>query len=163
MNSKRFLLLIFLVTSLTPLLYAQETNDELKKRMRESLMPPDMPPLQQLQQQHPLELEWDMKPNEVLRVSPTTRLPSKYDGIRIPPKQEELKIRMHVIPTNSPPINMRPPGSTEYVNDAGKIYLRSNAGQLVVPSGNDLDPVRAYKDRRTSKQRKRLQRMLDAY
>ena len=163
MNNKGCLLLVFLVTSLTSLLNAQETNDELKKRMRESLIIPDMQPLQQLQQHHPVQLDLDMKPNEVLKVSPATRLPSKYNRIRIPPKPEELKIRMHVIPTNSPPINMRPPGSVAYVHDAGKVYIRSNAGQLVVPSGNDLDPVRAYKHRRTAKQRKRLQRILDAY
>src|SRR5690554_2462856 len=163
MNCRGLVLFAFLVTSLPSFVSAQELNDELKKRMRESLMTPDMPPLQPLQSHQPVPWDIDRKPDEILKVSPITRLPTKYDRIRLPPRPEELKIKMHIIPTNSPPINMRPIGSVEYVHDAGKMYIRSTAGKLVVPSGGDLDPVRAYKHRRTEKQRKRLLRMLDAY
>ncbi len=156
-------LLIFFIITLPSVLNAQEMNDELKKRMRESLLAPDMPSLKDQQQHNPLQLDLERNPNEVLKVSPFTRLPTKYDRIRISPKTEELKVQMHIIPSNAPPINTRPTGSTEYVHEFGKMSVRSNAGELVVPSGNDFDLIRARKARKTEKHRKKLKRILDAY
>ena len=141
MCGKGCLMFVFLVASLSSILNAQETNDELKEQMRESFIIPEIPHLQQLHQHNLVQLDLNSKSLEVLKVSPFTWLPTKYDRIRIPPKQEVLKVHMHVIPTCAPPINMRPAGSVVYVHDAGKIYIFSNAGQLVVPSGYGTGPI----------------------
>lgn len=142
MNYKGLLPFIFFITTLSSVLNAQEMNNELKKRLRESLLTPEMPPTQRLRQQDPFQVGVYKNPDEVLKASPFTRLHTKYDRIRLPPKIEEFKVQMRIIPTNAPPINMRPPGSTEYVHDFGRMSVRSNAGELVVPSGRDSGPIR---------------------
>ena len=68
-----------------------------------------MPPMQH----QPFQIELQRQREEVLRVSPTTRLLTKYDRILIMPKPEEMTIHMKIIPTNSSLINMRLIGSTE--------------------------------------------------
>ena len=163
MNYKGCVPIIFVLTLLPSFLNAQEMNDEFKKRMRESIMMPDNPPPQLLQHQNPLPLELQRENSEVLKVSPFTRLPTKYDIFLQSSKPVELEVKMHIIPSNAPPINMRPASSTEIVHESGKMSVRSNGGELVNPSGMDFDPVRSIKNRRLEKRRKRLQRMLDAY
>ncbi|MBZ4651371.1 MAG: hypothetical protein JG761_171 [Proteiniphilum sp.] len=162
-KNKFFLLLLFFPIFGASLLNAQNINDALKNQMQESIMTPGIPLLQQSHQQYPIQLNWDKERSEVLKVSPNTRLPTKYDLIPIPPKKEEMKINMQIIPANASPINMLPPGSVEYVFDGKQVHIQSNAGKLVVPSGSDFDLVRSYRNRRKEKQRERLQRILKAY
>lgn len=161
-NNKSFCLSLFFIFGVS-LLNAQDINEALKNRMRESIMTPDMPSRQLSNQQHLIQLNWDKGRSEVLRVSPNTRLPTKYDLIPIPPKKEEMKINMQIIPANASPINMLLPGSVEYFFDGKRMHIQSNAGKLVVPSGSDFDPVRSFRNMRTEKQRERLQRILKAY
>lgn len=162
-NNKFFLLLPFFLIFGSPLLNAQDINEALKNRMRESIMTPGIPLRQQSHQQHSIQLNWDKERSAVLKVSPNTRLPTKYDLIPIPPKKEEMKINMQIIPANASPINMLPQGSVEYFFDGKQMHIQSNAGKLIVPSGSDFDPVRSYRNLRTEKQRERLQRILKAY
>jgi hypothetical protein len=161
-NNRLCLLLFFFIFGAS-LLNAQKKNEALKNRMQESIMTPGIPLQQLSHQQHPFQLNLNKERSEVLKVSPITRLPTKYDLIPIPPKKEEMKINMQIIPTNASPINMLPPGSVEYFFDGKQMHIQSNAGMLVVPSGSDFDLVRSYKNKRKEKQREKLQRILKAY
>lgn len=81
-KNKFFLLLPFFSIFGVSLLNAQDINDAMKNRMRESIMTPGMPLLQQSHQQYPIQLNWDKERSEVLKVSPNTRLPTKYERNR---------------------------------------------------------------------------------
>jgi hypothetical protein len=155
-----FLLLSLLFTSFASVMNAQEIKDVLKEWIRESVISPDMTPLQLL----PLLINQQLQKEEALRVSPTTRLPTKYDRILIIPKPEEMTVHMQIIPTNSPPINMRQIGSTEVLIERPKHTpiikgMHVAPKMLVVPSEDSFDPSYGKAERR----RKRTDRLVKAY
>lgn len=57
-------------------IWAQEFNDEMKKKLRQSLIVPEQKPLQY--QPSPIKIR-PQQNQEVLKVSPTTKLPTVYD------------------------------------------------------------------------------------
>ena len=70
-------------------LHAQDLNDEMKKRLRQSLITPEKQSGQQQYQHSPQILpEQD---REILKVSPTTRLPTRGDKIQLLNPPEKYK------------------------------------------------------------------------
>jgi hypothetical protein len=157
---KVLLILSLSFTTLAPVMNAQEIMDNFKEKLKKSLMVPDTQSSREMQQSQPQKLflkEYSRK--EVLKVSPLTKLPTKYDRIIIPLKQEEMQIYMYIIPSNAPPINMLPVGSVAYVMEGNQRYIRSIAGKFVVPSEDSFDPTYGRAERR----RKRTDRLVRSY
>ncbi len=138
-------------------LNAQDFNEEMKKRLRESLITPEQKPLQ-LPSQILLQILPQEEP-EVLKVSPFTRLPTKFDRIQVLYPPEEYTIHWSVTTPNGTPINQRPAGSVRYEFVGKSMQIISTGGELVVPSGHDFDPVRAG----IRKRQKRTDRIMKAY
>ena len=143
-------------------LNAQEFNDEMKKKLRQSLIVPEQKPLHYQPQQQPIKI-LPRQNQEVLKVSPTTKLPTKFDMIQILHPPEEYKIHLNLNVTNSIPINQRPTGSVKYEFDGRQMQIRSNAGEIVKPSGKDLDPVRAIQNHKARKRKEKVDRIKKAY
>lgn len=125
-------------------LNAQELNDELKKRLRQSIHTPETRP-----QIHPLRPETQVLPEqqkEVLKVSPFTRLPTPGDRIKTLHTLEQYKAQTRVsistTVTNSRPINELPPGSVRYEFVGKNFMMIPTGGTRVVPSGRDSGPIR---------------------
>lgn len=121
-------------------LNAQDLNDEMKKRLRKSIMAPEKQPGRQpLQRASRLLPEQD---NDILKVSPFTKLPTKGDRIQILHPLEEYQIHINTTVTNSTPINQLPPGSVRYEFVGKNMQIISTAGKMVVPSGYGGGPIR---------------------
>ncbi|GEM_PF-3150847 len=151
----------------------QEIKDILKERIRKSIITSGMPPIQN----HPFQIEQQRQRENVLKVSPFTKLPTKGDRILIMQKQEKTKnhmqnfptnsspIKKTIAPTNSSPINMRLIGSAEHVivGKPWRIYtnpaIYPAPGMLVVPSGRNFDPTYVREERRHA----RTDRLVKAY
>lgn len=58
--------------------------------------------------------------DEVLKVSPYTKLPTKGDRLILLHYPEDQKINLNLTVTNAPPINERPPGSISFQSMGGK-------------------------------------------
>ncbi len=142
------------LTSFANVLRAQDLKKEMKLKLRESLLMPENQ-AQSLHQQQQIDMQQN---NDILKVSPTTKLPTKYDRLLIIPKQE-MEIHLDLKVTNSTPINMRPQGSTDYVFIGRKMVIVSTAGQLVVPSGKSFDPPRG----RSEKRRLKVKKIIETY
>lgn len=150
----QILLTVIIISLYTSATEAQSINDEFKMKLRESLTaPPEMP--KQLNTKEPkIELQGE---KDVLRVSPTTKLPTKFDRMLIMPMMElDIKIEMKV--TNAPPINVRPAGSTAFVFDGRQMRIMSTAGQTVTPSGMDFGV-----SRKKERQYERAKKLSKAY
>ena len=149
-----------LFISMASITKAQEMRDEFKKKLRESLLHPD---IQHSQQKHqPGQIDFHQN-QEVLRVSPTTKLPTRFDRFRIINKLEQKQIKIDLNVTNSLPINVRPSGSVKYEFDGGKMQIRSNAGEVVNPSGQDFDPVRGFQRYNAKKRKEKVDKIVRAY
>lgn len=141
----------------TTKLNGQSLNDEMKKSLRQSLLIPDNKPNRQ-----PLQHSPQIRTNqyqEKLKVSPTTKLPSKGDQIQVLHPLEEQTIHINTNVTNSIPINERPRGSVKFENNGKNMQAISNAGEKVKPSGRDFDPIRT----RIRKRHEKTDRLVKAY
>ena len=155
---------IFLISalfiSMSSITKAQDMNNEFKKKLRESLISPEM---QQSQQRlYPGQREFEQR-QEVLTVSPTTKLPTRFDRFRIARRLEDKEIRIDLNVTNSTPLNMRPIGSVKFEFDGRRMNARSNAGEMVRPSGMDLDPVRAFQRHNAAKRQEIINKIVRVY
>lgn len=118
---------------------AQDLQDEMKRRIRQSINTPEKQPgLQSL----PLNYRTKPARDEILKVSPFTRLPTRGDRIQILHSPEEYEIHICMTVTNSTPINQLPPGSVRYEFVGKNMQMISTAGKMVVPSGHDRGPIR---------------------
>ncbi len=118
---------------------AQDLRDEMKRRIRQSINTPEKQPgLQSL----PLNYRTKPAQDEILKVSPFTRLPTRGDRIQILHSPEEYEIHICMTVTNSTPINQLPPGSVRYEFVGKNMQMISTAGKMVVPSGHDRGPIR---------------------
>lgn len=146
-----------LIAMLTTEANAQDFNTELKNNLRRSLITPEKGSSQRQPRQSPQILpEAD---REVLKVSPTTKLPTRGDRIQILYPPEKYLIHINLQPTNAPPINQRPVGSTRYWLNGNKLEIESTGGERVVPSGIDMDPIRA----RNRRKQARTDKLMKAY
>lgn len=139
---------------------AQDMNDEFKKKLRQSLISPQMESSQQTH--YPGQREFEQR-QEVLTVSPTTKLPTRLDRFRIIPGLEDKLIHINLNVTNSTPINMRSRGSVKFEFDGRRMNARSNAGEMVTPSGMDLDPIRAFKGYKAAKRQEKVNKIVKVY
>ncbi len=130
-------------------LNAQSLNDEFKLKLRESLINPEKPASQQ-QQLSTFTIQDQMQKEEVLKVSPYTKLPTKADGFNTQP-MPEMKIHLYLQGTNSIPFNVRPTGSMRYVQNGKGLTLESDAGKAINPSGRSFFPPRTRSPERTRK------------
>ena len=126
-------LLIFISTVTTT--KAQKMNDELKKQLRQSLLNPKINHSEQMHQTFRIETQKDQ---EVLKVSPTTRLPTRLDRFIDINNYQGEKVNLNLKKTNSAPIITR-------------------------PSGMDFDPVRAIQRHKARKRQKKVDRIVKAY
>ena len=149
-----------LFISMASITKAQDMNDEFKKKLRQSLLSPEMQPSQQMH--YPGQREFEQR-QEVLTVSPTTKLPTRLDRFRIVPRLEDRLVRINLNVTNSTPINMRPRGSVKFEFDGRRMNARSNAGEMVRPSGMGLDPVRAFQGYNAAKRQEKVNKIIKAY
>lgn len=164
-------LFIVLFVSVVSELQAQDFNEELRRQLREEMVRPNIQPQHQ-------QLPSQMRPHrqeqpEVLRVSPTTRLPTRFDRIQTLRTPEELvptinfdalrEVRSQVdesvvdysTGTFNPPLD---PRSIAQFAQGGIGADRILGGSGVVIDGLDFDPVRAIQAR----QHRRRQARLDA-
>ena len=153
-------ILSLLLISTASITKAQDMNDEFKKKLRQSLISPQMQHSQQMD--YPGQREFEQR-QEVLTVSPTTKLPTRLDRFRIVPKLEDKLVRINMNVTNSTPINMRPRGSMKFEFDGRRMNARSNAGEMVTPSGKDFDPVRAFQGYNAAKRQEKVNKIIKAY
>lgn len=138
-------------------LHAQDLNDEMKKRLRQSLITPEKQSGEQQYQHSPQILPEQDK--EILKVSPTTRLPTRGDKIQLLNPPEKYKTHINTTVTNAPPINQRPAGSVRYEFVGKNMQIIPTGGQIVKPSGRDFDPIRT----RNRKRHERTDRLVKAY
>ena len=158
-DARSFFLLTALFLLTANALHAQKTNDEFKKNLRKSLVMPELKPDMKFQ-----SIQIQQYEKEVLKVSPDTELPTIFNRIRLLnslPPEKRIHIEMEV--TNSIPINERPRGSVKYEFNGREMQVRSNAGEKVVPSGRDLDPVRAIQRHNAKQRKKKVDKILKAY
>jgi transcription initiation factor TFIID subunit TAF12 len=93
----RYIFLIFLFFASSTLL-AQDFNEELRNRIREQITELERP--QQPQQHAPFQPNQQHQEQEVLRISATTRLPSKFCRIQTLYRPEEMKVNISFKVTN---------------------------------------------------------------
>lgn len=149
--------LFLLMASVTE---AQEMKDEFKRQLRESLLNSEMESSQQMHQ--PRERRFHQR-DEILRVSPTTKLPTRLDRILKIGKMKEEEIQIDLNVAKRQPMNIRPRGSVKYEFDGKQMHIRSNAGEVVTPSGQDLDPVRAIQRHKARKRQQKVDKIMQAY
>lgn len=142
---------------ITSELNAQALNDEMKKRLRQSIIAPENQPGNKPFQHSPQILPGQDR--EVLKVSPTTTLPSKSNQIQVLNPPEKYKVHINTNVTNAPPINQRPAGSVKYDSDGKHMQIVPNGGEIVKPSGLDFDPIR----NRNRRKQERTDRLVKAY
>ena len=132
---------------------AQDIKDEFKERLRSTLLQ-DNYSLQKEELQK--QLRTNIEQSEVLKVSPRTELPRKGDAIKIHiAKPPEIRINFEY--SNSAPVNMRPIGSVQYVQNGRGLSMQSSGGVLVVPSGRDFGGPR----RRSKKRERTVRRIIE--
>ena len=115
---------------------AQDLNDEMKKRLRQTLISPEIQPSHNMPNHSPL------------KVSPFTRLPTKGDRIVLIEPLD--KYQMHLNLDTKTPINQLPAGSVRYECVGGTMMMISTAGQRVSPSGYGRGPIRKKHKRNTN-------------
>lgn len=118
---------------------AQEMNDEFKKQLRQSLLQPDMKHAQQMYQPNQTKFQ---QPDEVLRVSPTTKLPTRLDRFLDVNKLELKEIDIDLGVTNAKTRHTIIPAQTK---------------------GNDFDPVRAIQRHKARKRQQKVDKIIKVY
>lgn len=172
---------------------AQEFNDEMKRKLRESLITPDLNPSKQ--KIAPVQIRpQQSNPDDVLKVSPTTKLPTRFDRIEILhplPPEAELSISLDVtnigtsqadrskIDYSTGKVQAVPDARsiTQWVqntrNDYGVgIHLEGDApewlkkiAKFINPNtkGIDIDPVRAVQRHKAKKRQEKVNNIIKAY
>ena len=134
-RSKQIFFLFILFISVASITKAQDMKDEFKRQLRQSLLNSEMKHSNQMHQPFMLDAQ---KNHNVLKVSPTTRLPTRLDRfIRIKEIEVE-KVNININTTNRAPITTR-------------------------PSGMDFDPVRAIQNYKARKRQEKVDRIVKVY
>lgn len=140
--------LCILLGLVTTDLYAQDFNDEMKKRLRQSIIAPEKQPGQQQYQHSPQILPGE--DNEILKISPFTKLPTKGDRIKVLRPIEDFEIHINLSPTNAPPIDERPRGAVRYEFVGKNMQIISTAGTRPPRSSFDSGPIRKRHKKRAN-------------
>lgn len=152
---------------------AQEFNDEMKKKLRESLIMPEQKPLQH-EPQKSIQL-FPHQNKEVLKVSPSTKLPTRFDRFQTlyPPEDYEVNLSFSVTNQNNKSQVDRSKidyskGKPDPVPDARSItqWAQNTRGDygtgVAIPVG-DIDPVRAIQRYKARKRKEKVDMILKAY
>ena len=141
-NTSCFIPLCILFGLIVTELNAQDLNDEMKKRLRQSLITPEKQ-IGGEQHQYAAPQILPGEDREVLKVSPFTKLPTRGDRIQLLNPPEKLEIHIITTVTNAPPIDQRPIGSVRYeFMGKGGMQIISTAGTRPAPSAFDAGPIR---------------------
>ncbi len=140
MNIKRLrikyiLCLFILFISIASTTNAQDMKDEFKKQLRQSLQNSDLKHSEQMHQPYTLDAQ---KNQEVLKVSPTIRLPTRLDRFINMKQYEPENVNINLNTTNRAPVTTQ-------------------------PSGMDFDPVRAILNYKARKRKEKVDRIVRAY
>ncbi|MDO5523142.1 MAG: hypothetical protein Q4G48_03750 [Bacteroidia bacterium] len=164
----------------------------MKKKLRQSLIVPDQKQMQQELLRQSIKIR-PQQNDEVLKISPTTKLPTKYDRIQVLHPAEEYEIHLNLNPTNVDKSQLNratidySTGKYNAVPDARSItqwaqYTRGDYGlgvyadekspdwlrklsKMTNParSGFDIDPVRAIQNHKARKRKVKVDRIKKAY
>jgi hypothetical protein len=93
-------LLMALFAPIASKLNAQDFNEEFRRRLRQEMIQPEIRPLPQQQPTFNRPLPQQQPQREVLRVSPTTTLPTKYDRIQTLYQPEQFRVNLNLNYTN---------------------------------------------------------------
>lgn len=172
-------------------LNAQEFNDEMKKKLRQSLIVPEQKPMQYQPKRANIQV-LPQDNQEVLKVSPATKLPTKYDKIQVlhPPEEYEVHLNLNVTNIGTRQLNRAKidysNGKFNAVPDARSItqwiqYTRGDYGtgisigegsaewlyklRKIIPpySGFDADPIRTIQNHKARKRKEKVDRIKKAY
>ena len=108
------------------------------KQLRQSLQNSEMKHSQQIHQPYTIEAQ---KNQEVLKVSPTTRLPTRLDRFINIDKMKYKEVNINPLVTNAETYKTIPAKT----------------------SGADFDPVRAIQNHKARKRKKKVDRIVKAY
>jgi hypothetical protein len=167
-------LLIVLLASIALKLNAQDFNEEFRRRLRQEMIQPEIRPLPQQQQptfNRPLPQQQQQQ--EILRVSPTTRLPTRYDRIQTIHQPEQFRVNINLNYTNEDRSQVArsridyATGSFNPIPDSRSIAQQAQNGigaSRGIGGGSinvgTLDPVRAINNRRAGRRAARLDTIL---
>lgn len=138
MHDKHCLVFSFLFISCSFVVNAQDMKEAFRERIREMNVSTNM--LQS--QQQPSQMEQNTKNDEVLKVSPTTKLPTKGDRLKMLNPPSKYKVNMSATVTNAPPVNRYPVGTVKYVFDGRRMRMESVAGTTPRGATFDAGPIR---------------------
>lgn len=114
-----FILFVAFFSVLTTDLQAQHTNDDFKRNLRKSLQPPEKLEIKSELKYQPYKIEQNN--SEVLKVSPTTKLPTQFDRVELEepiPPIEKLQIDLTVTNVD----NTSQPGRAAIDYSDGKVH-----------------------------------------
>lgn len=140
-NKNRVTYIFFISTlfiSIASFSKAQDMNDEFKKKLRQSLLSPEMQQSHQMYQ--PGQRNFQQSP-DILTVSPTTRLPTRLDRFINIDKLKNKEININPLVTNAETYKTIP----------------ANSG------GHDFDPVRAIQSYKARKRKEKVDKIVKAY
>lgn len=147
-NTSCFIPLCILFGLIVTEIAAQDLNDEMKKRLRQSLITPENQPEQQPLQHNP-QFQHEQS-NDILKVSPFTKLPTKGDRIQLLNPPENYKIEINTTVTNSTPIGVRPRGSVRYEFVGKNMQMIPTAGTRPPSATFDNGPIRKRHKRKAN-------------
>lgn len=159
---------IFFMTSILVIVAenacAQQINDEFKRHLKQSLITNDPNPKSEFKHQ-PIVQPQDEK--DKLKVSPTTRLPTRLDKIQLlEPVSPEERVNIHLIVTNrkdSMVLGKRyysikgVPESVRYMGGDG------GASVGVSVTVGDFDPIRTIQRRKQRERQKKIDKIKQVY
>ena len=132
-------LLSSIFLSMASITKAQDMNDEFKKKLRQSLVKPNMKQSQQMHQPNQTKFRQN---DEVLKVSPTTKLPTRLNRFIYISQLEVKEIDIDLRVTNAKTIHKIIPAQTK---------------------GSDFDPVRAIQRHKARKRQDKVDKILKVY
>lgn len=132
-------LLSSIFLSMASITKAQDMNDEFKKKLRQSLVKPNMKQSQQMHQPNQTKFRQN---DEVLKVSPTTKLPTRLNRFIDISQLEVKEIDIDLRVTNAKTIHKIIPAQTK---------------------GSDFDPVRAIQRHKARKRQDKVDKILKVY
>ena len=130
--------LLILFISIASTTKAQDMKGEFKRQLRQSLQNSEMKHSQQIHQPYTIDAQ---KNQEVLKVSPTTRLPTRLDRFINIDKMKYKEVNINPLVTNAETYKTIPAKT----------------------SGADFDPVRAILNHKARKRKKKVDKIVKAY
>lgn len=159
-----FILSVAVFFLLTTDLQAQHTNDDFKRNLRKSLRPPEKVDIKPELKYQPYQIK--QSDSEVLKVSPTTKLPTQFDRVELEepiPPVEKLQIDLTVTNVD----NTSQPGRAAIDYSDGKVhaipdvrsisqsiqYVRSDYGLGIYADDSYADWIKKLRKKTTPKYR----------